>query len=384
MKILLYEWESYLQTDIKQVFGRLGIQTAIFRWKFADKNRDEKFKHYFYEQIDTRDVDCIFSVNYWPLISEVAYKKNIKYIAWCYDNPLNVVRIEETLGNPNNRVIFFDRVQAANYIDKGFETVYYMPLAVNMHRLNCLQVTAAEQMKYACDVSLVGSLYESRLGEIKAILDEYSNGYIDAAMAVQKDLYGAYLLDQLIDSRFVENINDMIVQKHPDTKFRLQKEALTFAMASEITRKDRLLLLSLFANHFKTRLYSFQKCEVLKNVECLPPIDYMSEMPKVFKCSKINLNPSLRCIQSGIPLRALDIMGAGGFLLSNYQEELLEYFGNEEEMVVYDSITDAYEKAVFYLKNDDARNRIAECGRERIRAFFSMDERIKDILALIE
>lgn len=29
------------------------------------------------------------------------------------------------------------------------------------------------------------------------------------------------------------------------------------------------------------------------------------------QCSKINLKPVLRCIQSGIPLRALDVMAAG-------------------------------------------------------------------------
>ena len=45
-------------------------------------------------------------------------------------------------------------------------------------------------------------------------------------------------------------------------------------------------------------------------------------MPKIFKCSKINLNMTLRSIKSGIPQRAFDIMGCGGFLMSNYQPEL--------------------------------------------------------------
>ena len=38
----------------------------------------------------------------------------------------------------------------------------------------------------------------------------------------------------------------------------------------------------------------------------------------MFANSKVNLNITLRNIKTGIPLRALDIMGAGGFLLTNY------------------------------------------------------------------
>ena len=52
----------------------------------------------------------------------------------------------------------------------------------------------------------------------------------------------------------------------------------------------------------------------------------LEELPCVFRYSKLNLNPTLKSIQSGIPLRALDIMGAKGVLLSNFQPELVEYF----------------------------------------------------------
>ena len=49
-------------------------------------------------------------------------------------------------------------------------------------------------------------------------------------------------------------------------------------------------------------------------------------MPLVFQNSKINLNITLRSIKNGIPLRAIDIMGAGGFLLTNYQNDFGLHF----------------------------------------------------------
>lgn len=65
-------------------------------------------------------------------------------------------------------------------------------------------------------------------------------------------------------------------------------------------------------------------------------------MPKVFKCSKVNLNISLKTIRTGIPLRILDILASGGFVISNFQEELAEYFRLGEEIITYGDIEELY------------------------------------------
>jgi spore maturation protein CgeB len=203
---------------------------------------------------------------------------------------------------------------------------------------------------------------------------------VDAVMAAQQDLYGCYLFDEVVTDELTARINAYIKEQHPDTAFRLLREALTFAMASEVTRKDRLILLTLLGRRFDTRLYSFQESEIIQGVKCFPPVDYVTEMPKVFACSKINLNPVLRCIQSGIPLRALDVMGAGGLLLSSYQPELAEQFAGEEEMVMYESMEDAVAKADFYLKHDDLRLQIAQNGQKKVLEQYSLQERLHTIL----
>lgn len=382
MRILFYEWESYLQYDIKWICKELNIQLETFSWKFADKNVDEKFEEWFAQSVDTGSFDAILSVNYWPMLSKVAQKNDIKYIAWCYDNPLNVIRPEDTLGNSVNAVFFFDRVQAAKYINAGFDTVHYLPLGVNVNRLKNLQISADDRNQYSADVSLVGSLYESPMHAVRGLMDEYRKGYLDAVMAAQQNLYGCYLFDDVVTDEMVAEINRYIKATHPESNFHLLKEALTFAMASEVTRKDRLMLLAMLGRRFDTHLYSFQNSEMLADVKCFPPIDYVSEMPKVFACSKINLNPVLRCIQSGIPLRALDVMAAGGFLLSSYQAELMEQFAYEEEMLVYESIQDAVEKADFYLKHDDIRMQIATNGRKKVMEQYSLRDRFQEILEI--
>ena len=56
---------------------------------------------------------------------------------------------------------------------------------------------------------------------------------------------------------------------------------------------------------------------------------------------------TIRNIRTGIPLRVWDILGAGGFLLTNYQIELTDYFKNEESIVYYEDMYDCCKKAEY-------------------------------------
>ena len=154
-------------------------------------------------------------------------------------------------------------------------------------------------------------------------------------------------------------------------------------MASEVTRNERLILLSLCGRRYDTKFYSYDNSEVIKGVHRCGAVDYVTEMPKVFACSKININPSLRIIQTGIPQRAFDIMGAGGFLLSNYQAELAEYYVNEEDMVIYEGIEDAIDKMAFYLGHEDIRAKIAQNGRAKTLEFHTMQGRVETIFKTV-
>lgn len=379
MRLLIYEWSAYLDYDILEICRDEGIDYESFSWRFTDKNRDDKFVDWFGKTIGENYFDAVLSINYWPLLSHVCQLRGMKYIAWCYDNPLNVVRMEETLHNPVNYVFLFDRVQYLKYKNAGFDTVYHLPLGVNRNRMGRLEVTSAERARYRAEVALVGKLYESRLPEIMAPLNSYIKGFLDALIRVQSNIHGSYILDECISEQLIQEINRQYLEKEPGTQVRMSKEALSYAMASEVTRRDRIVLLSLCGERFDTRLYSYQNSEVIKNVKKYPAVDYWTEMPKIFACSRINLNPSLRIIQTGIPLRAFDIMGAGGFLLSNRQEELLELFEDEEEVVVYNGVEDAVDKIAFYLQHEDIRRKIAENGKVKTLSEHSLQGRMKEM-----
>lgn len=91
----------------------------------------------------------------------------------------------------------------------------------------------------------------------------------------------------------------------------------------------------------------------------------------------------MRSIKSGIPLRCIDICGAGGFLLSNYQEDMYDIFVPGEDMVVYDSIDDMINKCRYYLSHDTERRQIAQNGYGKVAESHTYDVRFKEMFDIV-
>ena len=77
-------------------------------------------------------------------------------------------------------------------------------------------------------------------------------------------------------------------------------------------------------------------------------------------------------------------MGARGVLFSNYQPELAEYFADGEDCIMYSSMEEAFDKADFYLKNDDIRKQIAVNGYQKVKAHFSYPQMIEKMFQISE
>ncbi len=104
----------------------------------------------------------------------------------------------------------------------------------------------------------------------------------------------------------------------------------------------------------------------------------------VFNQSKINFNIH-NWFGKGhaMNLRLYEVPAAGGFLLTDWVEEIDQYFEEDKHIVCWRTVEEMNEKAKFYLINDRARNAIADAGYEHVINNHSYDARIKDLLKII-
>ncbi|MBQ0028496.1 MAG: glycosyltransferase [Lachnospiraceae bacterium] len=386
MKVLLYDWSNYIAEAVDVICEERGFSVDKFRWKFEQDEYDEEFIAWFDTNIEEKKYDFVLSVNFHPMVAIASNKKGYKYVAWCYDCPLNITYPEETLSLPGVYCFLFDRNQYLGYKNNGIDNVYHLPLGFHGSKAVNMQENSAIKNRYECDIAMVGSLYESQLPLIVGALDDNTKNAISELIHNQEELYNYNLIKECITDELIQYMNSQNASKLEGTgrSFSVNAKAFEFALSCEVTRRNRLVLLSLFSKRYDTRLYSGESYELLADVQQCGRVDYRTEMPYVFKYSKINLNPSLRCIETGIPLRVFDIMGYGGFVLTNYQQEIEEMYVADEEVVMYDCYADAMEKATYYLKNEDIRQRIACRGQAKTLEKYTLQAAFDKILKKIE
>ncbi len=370
MRLLYFQWNSFMNEGMTRALGRLGISCGTYCYQFRDWERDDDFLETFTAYIKESSYDTVFSINFSPLISQVCEETNRRYISWVYDSPIHI-RQTESLKRQCNEIWFFDRGQAQIYQKQGI-CAGHLPLAADPAVFAEKIGAGGEQAQ----ISFVGQLYRTEYAYFASPLSPFYCGYLEGIINAQAKVSGGYLIPELVTEELLDGMN-RIYQDIAADGFQMGRRELEYMLACETTGRERYLALALLSNHFALDWYAGEADDRLENVRWRGYANYYNRMPDIFAHSKINLNISLKSIRTGIPLRVLDIMGCGGFVLTNYQEELMDYFVPGEECVIYDNIGDLYEKAAYYLSHETERRQIAEAGFERIRRDFTFESRIK-------
>ena len=392
MHILMYRWKAYNYRDIEQTFLLLGHTVDNIEQELGSYDVSPEFERVIEEKIRGTHYDMVFTVNYFPLISNVCERTGVKYVSWTCDNPL-ISMYHESVFHDCNYIFTFDKTNYLEFREMGVKHIWYLPLAVDTERMDALLgvpeevgrwkvAQDPEMQKYRGDVAFVGSLYErNSYDKIKNRLPEDLRGYFDAVMEAQLNISGANIVEPMLTTNILEQLQEYFQLEKSEGSFSdlgliFQTTVLGFKIA-EIERRRALIELS---KHYRVNVYSNSDVSDLLRIQYCGSVDYWSEMPKVFRMSKINLNFTIPNIKSGIPLRIWDVLGCGGFLLTNYQAEIPYYFKEGEDLVCFDGLEDLCEKVGYYLEHEEERKRIAWNGYHKVREKHSYIERIHTIL----
>lgn len=385
MHILMYRWRAYNYRDIEQTFLLLGHTVDNIEQKLGSYDVSPEFEAVIEAKIRENHYDMVFTVNYFALISNVCARTGTKYVSWTCDNPL-ISMYHESVFRPCNYIFTFDKTNFIEFRQMGVEHIWYLPLAVDVNRLDAVMEQANDVQKYRGDVAFVGSLYErNSYDKLKHRLPEYLRGYFDAVMEAQLNIRGANIVEPMLTSDILEQLQEYFQLEKSDGSFSdlgliFQTTVLGFKIA-EIERRRALIELS---KHYRVNVYSNSDVSDLFRIQYCGSVDYWSEMPKVFRASKINLNFTIPNIKSGIPLRIWDVLGSGGFLLTNYQAEIPYYFEEGKDLVCFDGTDDLSEKVRYYLEHEEERREIAQNGYWKVKEKHGYIERIRAMLAQIE
>lgn len=331
--------------------------------------------------------DYVITYLYIPQLSDVCNALHIPYISWNYDSPL-VSLFHTSIYNDCNRIFLFDRAQYDRLAALKVPHIYHLPLAADGVRALELPVSAADREKYACDISFVGTLYEDNLyNRCRGMLP------LEHLLPINQ-----YLMQKLcqweqprpwmsLPDETVHLLTD-ILGYHSDIcdvfEFPIAMYLGNLMLSRKLAEMERITALNTLTEVAPVDLYTASRSDQISALRLHAPIDYATELGKVYQCSKINLNFTLPSIESGIPQRVFDVLAYGGFLMTNAQPELSSCFTAGEDLVVFHNLAELKELAAYYLAHDGERARIASYGKRTVLENFTYEHLMDRVLSLCE
>ena len=386
--ILICRYQSICEPDVIDGFRRNGYRVDEFNEKMKEPDYDTVYLKKLSEVILAEGYEFIFSINFFPIVSKLCNVLKIPYVCWLVDSPVFQM-YSESVKNEYNRIFIFDRALYQQFYPKNPKGIFYLPLATNTEHWDnvCREMTAAERGRYTSEISFIGSLYTEKCpyNEIKMI-PEYLQGYLEGIMAAQLKIYGYNFLAEVLTPEIIEQFKETVSWETAPEDYEID-DSIFIAdeyLGVKVSEMERIQVLNMLAEHFPVHFYTQSDTSMLQNVINCGSAESRFEMPKIFHCSKINLNPTAKSIKTGISQRIWDIMGAGGFLISNYQTELPEYFELGTEVETYGSLEELEDKCRYYLEHEDVRKKIARRGYEKVKRYHTYEIRIQEMLKILK
>ena len=383
MDIILCEIGALMETQIKDTLEKMGYTIHTFSYDTEDYDGDEGFFRAFLEVIQERKYGFAFSVCFFSIVSKVCQIYNTLYISWIYDFPA-LHLYAKAIQNPVNRIFVFDQIQYQRFHAVSPETIFYMPLATNpMTEAQIQCISSEERADFNHDICFIGSMYNESDKNFHQLfqLPEYWKGFVQGIAEAQLNVYGYNFIADALSDEDVSELKRLLGYALIDDYQVVDRDIIADMYIGQLcTCLERERALQSLSEQYNVSMYTKSNIEHLTRVANKGLAEPIYMAPKIYHCSKINLHMTPKTIQSGISLRVFDVLGSKGFLITNYQKEICDYFEPGVDLVVYDSLPDLHQKVAYYLEHEGERKQIAENGYRKVCACFTYDIVIREIL----
>lgn len=387
MKLLFYRYGSICEPDALEAFRHLGFEVTEDTREIYNKGLMPSECIKGLNALLSKDTYAfVFSINFFPSVSDVCNILGIPYLCLIVDSPV-LELFSKSLKNKCNRIFLFDRRLYEDFSPKNPECIFHIPLAANVrgNYTTCQNASGALRQKFASDISFIGSLYTEKCAYNKISLPDKYRGYVDGLIESQLRIYGYNFIEECITDELMQAFIKVqpAIANFPESMEVDSKAVIAQHYISvKVAEQERIRFLKALSEKFNVDLYTGSDTSMMPHIHNRGFAKTATEMPIIFHESKINLNMTAKSIRSGLSQRVFDVLACEGFLITNYQEELPDYFVIGEDLESYSSFDDLMGKCEYYLGHEKDRHEIAHNGLEKVRKYHTYDTRIEQMLEI--
>lgn len=386
MKVFFAGSETMQIPNIPISLGKMGHEVVLYEKSMEYVEEHEEEYENFGLFLQSQKPDVVISTIFFQIVAAYTHELGIKYAVYGMDSPHYAAWVPEYPRLDNVYLFHFDSREVERFQSCGYTNATYLPLAAGVTWADTIHTSCVDRKKFGSTVSFVGGLYgdnpfDSCAGRLPQPVQEHIWNQLENS---------AFLWDG--KERLQEGVSEELLHICQTVTPELCNPGFTmgddyyfrqWTLARKLSNIERILLFEQVAGQYDFRLYTREKEVVPESIHRYPPVNAMTEQLKVFQSSGVNLNVTLRSIESGVPLRVFDILSVGGFVLTDYRKDAEELFREDEEIVMFRTPEEMIDKLAFYTTHETERKRIAKNGHRRARAEYSYERMLEEILQKI-
>ena len=375
-RILLISAKHYLMAELIAGCQVLGLEHAyLFLGGISSAAElEEKLR----AEVNRFAPDFLLTMNHLGLdreglVSEFCRQRELPLLSWFVDRPDLFLPQYANLNNPCLVYAVWDADAVKSLEDAGYGQVFHLSLAADLGRLGFVPDALALR-----GVAFVGNSMQAATEKCWRL-----SGQPDALRELWEDVAAKFAASAVRDlPEFIagEHAEANAVRELCDPSAKAALDSFVYWRATQLFRRDCLQALLPFGpvvagdEHWRTLLGDASWIHA-------GPLHYYSDLPDFYRSTTINFNTTSMQMKGALNQRVFDVPASGGFLLTDYREQLDGAFEVGREVVCYHSVEEIGGLVRHYLANPAARKKIAARARQRIEKEHSYAHRIKTICA---
>lgn len=288
----------------------------------------------------------------------------IPYVSWFTDTPRMILYNRVVHCSPYSVAATWERGYTEHLKEIGFEHVYFMPHATDpelFHR------PALES--HSRELAFVGESMISHAEEAWEKLKEFP--------AVGDAVRGALDVGRMSREQFakgVETIVDPWLLKRCSPR---ERRHLELCLVYEGTRRIRAALAKRLAP-LGLEVYGDPAWKDIHE-RSFDGVGYFDALAPFYQSTAVNINSTSIQMASAVNQRVFDCPAAGGFIITDAQADLNDFFDPGTESVAYRTLDELEELVSRYRTDVHERKRIVAQAQARIAAQHTHAHRLKDL-----
>lgn len=293
----------------------------------------------------------------------------IPYVSWFTDPPRMILIGREDVVTPYTVAATWERACIPQFEARGYEHVHYMPLATDPDIFH-----GAPSPSHLRPLSFVGN---SMVGLTNAAIEKHAH-----LPAIRDAIADAFDVGRITRVNYTQGLDAMLGCELTSGLNPSERRNAELLINYEATRRQRAALGTALAPLGLEVRGDPGWRNVLENVE--GEVGYFDDLGPYYQSTAINLNSTSMQMEWAVNQRVFDCPAAGGFLITDDQEDMARHFDLDSEAAVYSSLDELVALVERYRAAPEERAAIVRNAQRRILATHTHAHRLADLLIFLK